>query len=169
MHRVTLDQSLPPDPAPKFNFFSHKTTKNTCSAILIRTLHKSNEVKSLQGLSSLYIPRDGQALLITWLVLTLRGLWEAEVHLAQVLTGCHTLVLSTQQLSISDVSWELAGTTAIGENRHFYDNSFHFESICTYIVSFELQNHSVIRRESPILTLQKRKQTQGSEMTARIA
>lgn len=117
-------------------------------------------------LSSLYIPHDGQALLITWLVLTLRGLWEAEVHLAQVLTGCHTLVLSTQQLSISDGSWELAGTTAIGENIHFYDNSFHFESICTYIVSFELQNHSVIHREGTILTLQKRKQTQGSEMTA---
>ena len=141
-------------------------TKNTCSAILIRVLYKSNEVKSLQVLSTLYIPHDGQALLITWLVLTLRGLWEAEVHLAWVLTGCHTLVFSTLQLSISDGSSELAGATAIGENIHFYDNSFDFESICAYIVSFELHNHSVICREGTILTLQKRKQTQGSEMTA---
>ena len=54
---------------------------------------------------------------------------------------------------------------AIGENIHLYDDSFDFERVCAYILSFELHNHSVICREDTILTLKKRKQTQGSEMT----
>lgn len=138
-------------------------------------LHKSNELRSLQVFPSFYIPKDNQALLMIQLALTLRARWEVELSILVARPPCpgpHRLSFTGPQcpaalhirrvLGNSQEPW----LSAIGENTHLYDDSFDLERVCAYIVSFELHNHSVICREDTILTLQKRKQTQGSEMTA---
>lgn len=124
---------------------------------------------------SLYIPKDNQALLMIQLALTLRGRWEVELSILVAHPPCpgpHKLSFTGPQCTAAlHIRWVLGNSqepwlSAIGEKKHLYDDSFDFERVCAYIVSFELHSHSVICREGTILTLQKRKQTQGSEMTA---
>ena len=144
-------------------------------AILRGMLHKSNELRSLQVFPGLHIPKDNQALLIIRLALTLRGRWEVELSILVARPPCpgpHRLSFTGPQCTAAvHTRWVLGNSqepwlSAIGENTCLCDDSFDFERVCAYIVSFELHNHSVICREDTILTLQKRKQTRGSEMTA---